>query len=106
MNLIRQAVIVQRSQSNAVVLEKLWKLSYHYKKCKHLYVEIHDINYQYITETDREQIVAEKVTPKKDLEVIMDASLKFTDHINRKVNKANRNMDIHIHGHREVFKPL
>ena len=36
----------------------------------------------------------DKVTPEKDLGVIMDTSWKFTEHINNKVNKANRNVGL------------
>ena len=34
----------------------------------------------------------EKVTSEKDLGVIVDQALDFSEHINSKVNKANRNL--------------
>ena len=36
----------------------------------------------------------QKVTPEKDLGVTFDQNLKFTDHINNKVNKANKNVGL------------
>ena len=44
--------------------------------------------------TDTGPVVVEKVTSEKDLGVTFDQKLKFTDHINNKVNKANRNVGL------------
>ena len=64
------------------------------EKCKHLHVGIHDINYDYTMEADQVHKIVDKVTSEKDLGVIMDMSLKFTEHINNKVNKAYRNVGL------------
>ena len=45
-------------------------------------------------QTDTGPVVVEKVTSEKDLGVTFDQKLKFTDHINNKVNKANRNVGL------------
>ena len=45
-------------------------------------------------QTDTGPIVVEKVTSEKDLGVTFDQKLKFTEHINNKVNKANRNVGL------------
>ena len=93
-NSIRQAEIIQRSLSAAEIWAKLWKMGYHLKKCKHLHIGNHDINYDYRMEADQVHQTVDKVTSEKDLGVIMDTSLKFTEHMNSKVNKANRNVGL------------
>lgn len=93
-NTIRQAETVQTSLNNAVDWARIWKMNYHLKKCKHLHIGNHDINYQYKMETEQESIIVEKVTTEKDLGVTIDTSLKFSEHINNKVNKANRNVGL------------
>ena len=71
-NSIMQGLTVQVSLDNSVDWAKLWKMNYHLKKCKHLHVGNHE----------------------KDLGVIFDQKLKFTEHIISKVNKANRNVGL------------
>ena len=67
---------------------------FHLKKCKHLHVGTHDINFEYTIETEAGRVKVEKVTTEKDLRVTFDPSLKFIEHINNKVNKANRNVGL------------
>ena len=43
---------------------------------------------------DSFKMEVQKVTSEKDLGVTFDQNLKFTDHINNKVNKANRNVGL------------
>ena len=69
-------------------------MDYHLKKCKHLHVGNHDINYEYKMETNQDPITVEKVTVEKDLGVFIDTSLKFNEHISNKVNLANRNVGL------------
>ena len=76
-NSIEQAVIVQISLNNAVDWGEIWKMDYHFKKCKHLHVGNHDINYEYQMETNQDPITVEKVIVEKDLGVFIDTSLKF-----------------------------
>ena len=61
------------------------------KKCKHLHVGNHDINYEHKMETNQDPITVEKVTVEKDLGVFMDTSL---EHISNKVNLANKNVGL------------
>ena len=93
-NSIMQATTVQISLDNAVDWANIWEMKYHFKKCKHLHIGNHDINFDYTMQTDTGPIVVEKVTSEKDLGVTFDQKLKFTDHINNKVNKANRNVGL------------
>lgn len=53
---------------------------YNTKKCKHLHVGNHDLNQEYTMETGQESTTIKKVDSEKDLGVIMDKSLKFTEH--------------------------
>ena len=93
-NSIMQATTVQISLDNAVDWANIWKMKYHFKKCKQLHIGNHDINFDYSMQTDTGPVLVEKVTSEKDLGVTFDQKLKFTDHINNKVNKANRNVGL------------
>ena len=42
------------------------------------------------------QLKLKKKSSEKDLGVIFDSSLKFGEHINSKVNKANRNVGLNF----------
>ena len=87
-NSVMQATTVQISLDNAVGWANIWEMKYHFKKCKHLHIGYHDINFDYTMQTDTGPVVVEKVTSEKDLGVTCDQKLKFIDHINNKVNKV------------------
>ena len=93
-NIIMQGLTVQVSLDNSVDWAKLWKMNYHFKKCKHLHVGNHDLNIEYTMQTETGEIKVKKVQSEKDLGVIFDQKLKFTEYINSKVNKANRNVGL------------
>ena len=63
-------------------------------KCHHLQVGKHDIGTKYTMISNNQEIELEKVKNEKDLGVIIDQNLTFRDHINSKVNIANRNLGI------------
>ena len=52
----------------------------------------HDIEFEYTMQTNTGTVIVKKVTSEKDLGVIFDQKLKFTEHINAKVNKGDRNV--------------
>ena len=91
-NSLVQATTVQISLDNAVDWAQIWYMNYHFQKCKHLHIGIHDINFEYTMQTNSGEMKVQKVTTEKDLGVTFDQNLKFTYHINIKVNKANRNV--------------
>ena len=93
-NSIMQGLTVQVSLDNSVDWAKLWEMNYHFKKCKHLHVGNHDLDIEYTMQTETGEIKVEKVQSEKDLGVIFDQKLKFTEHIISKVNKANRNVGL------------
>lgn len=84
----------QESIDNAVNWSITWQMFYNTKKCKHLHVGNHDLNQEYTMETGQESTTIKKVDSEKDLGVIMDKSLKFTEHIDNKVKLANRNLGL------------
>ena len=69
-------------------------MNYHFQKCEHLHIGNHDINFEHTMQTNSGEIKVQKVTSEKDLGVTVDQNLKFTDHTNNKVNKANRNVGL------------
>ena len=96
-NSIMQGLTVQVSLDNYVDWAKLWKMNYHFKKCKHLHVGNHDLDIEYTMQTETGEIKVEKVQSEKDLGVIFDQKLKFTEHIvisKVTCNKANRNVGL------------
>ena len=93
-NSIMQATTVQSSLHYAVDWANIWEMNHHFKKCKHLHIGNHDINFDYRMQSDTGQVKVQKVTSEKDLGVTFDQKLKFKGHINNKVNKANRNVGL------------
>ena len=57
---------------------------FNFKKCKHMYIGSHDLNQTYTMKKGQELIPIEKVDSEKDLGVIIDKDLKFTERINSK----------------------
>ena len=47
-----QGLTVQFSLDNSVDWAKLWKMNYHFKKCKHLHVGNHGLNIEYTMQTE------------------------------------------------------
>ena len=88
-NSLVQATTVQISLDNAVDKAQIRDMNYHFQKCKHLHIGNLDINLEYTVRTNSGEIKVQKVTSEKDLGVTFDQNLKFTDHINNKLNKAN-----------------
>ena len=79
---------------NAVIWADQWKMFYNFEKCKHLHIGLRNEDIKYKMNTGQEVIEIETVTSERDLGVIMDKTLNFSDHINTNVNKANRNLGI------------
>ena len=64
------------------------------KKCKHLHIGSRYQPTIYTMKSEQEQIEIEKVSSEKDLGVIMDIALKFSEHTSTKINMANRNLGV------------
>ena len=82
---------VQHSLNRAVNWADIWKMFFNIIKCHHLHVGKHDRGTMI---SNNQEIELEKVQNEKDRGVIVDQNLTFRDHINSKVNIANRNLGI------------
>ena len=67
-----------------------WKMTFNRTKCKHLHIGRHESVLRY----SMQDSPVEQVPHEKDLGVIVDKTLVFTEHINAKISKANRNLGI------------
>ena len=67
---------------------------YNFKKCKHMHIGNHDLEQTYTMKAGEERIPIAKVTSEKDLGIIIDNSLKFSEHVSAKVKIANRNLGL------------
>ena len=81
---------VQVSVNNSVKWANIWLMFYHHKKCHHLHVGNNMEDTAYTMETTNGTISIEKVKSEKDLGVIFDSKLTFTEHISTKVSKTNQ----------------
>ena len=91
---MEHAYHLQSSIDNAVIWADQWKMFYNFEKCKHLHIGSRNEDIKYTMNTGQEVIEIETVTSERDLGVITDKALNFSEHINTKVNKANRNLGI------------
>ena len=78
----------------AVKWTKDWEMFYNTDKCHQLYIGKKDTDFRYTMQTRNQRIQLEKLDKEKDLGVTIDSKLNFKDHINTKVNLANRNLGI------------
>ena len=68
-----------------------WLLRFHPQKCKVMQIGSGHPVFNYTMKgTGQEQITLEVTPQEKDLGVVIDRNLKFNDHINQSVKKANR----------------
>ena len=85
---------VQSSVDEAVTWSNIWEMLFNFKKCKHLHIGSRQDSATYTMNSGQGVIEIEKVTSEKDLGVIVDQALNFSEHISTKVCKANRNLGI------------
>ena len=72
-----------------------WQLMFNTKKCKHKHMgEKQQSETYYIKDNSNKISEISQVVNEKDLGVIFDKNLNFSDHIQTKVNLANRNLGI------------
>ena len=63
-------------------------------KCYHLHIGSHNIDTKYTIKSKDQATELETIEQEKDLGVIIDQKLTFRDHVNSKVNSANKNLGI------------
>ena len=86
---------VQNSLNCAANWAKIWRMLFNIIKCHHLHIgKHHDRGIKYTMSSNNQEIELEKVDSEKDLGIIIDKNLTFRNHINSKVNIANRNLGI------------
>ena len=84
---------VQSSLNRAVNWADIWKMLLYNIKCHHLHVGKHNRGTKYTIISNNQEIELEKVKNEKYLGAIIDQNFKtLRDHINFKVNIANRNL--------------
>ena len=84
----------QNSLNRAANWANIWRMLFSIIKCHHLHIGKHDRGIKYTMASNNQEIELEKVDSEKDLGVIIDQKLTFRDHINSKLNIANRNLGI------------
>ena len=89
---IQHVELLQLSVDEAVAWAGTWEMFFNLKKCKHLHIGTRLEPASYQMKSGQESTKIEKVASEKDLGVIVDQALNFSEHINSKVNKANRNL--------------
>jgi hypothetical protein len=85
---------LQRNLTMAEDWALRWKMYFNHKKCKHLPIGSKSIESTYTMHHNGEIHTLEQVEKEKDLGVIIDNKLSFSDHISEKVSKGNRNLGI------------
>lgn len=87
-----------------------FQMKFHPEKCHVMHIGTNNPRHEYTMSKDNQQHNLEKVSSEKDLGIILDDKLKFSEHINIKVNKANQIVGCikHTfkHMNKEVFKLL
>ena len=67
---------------------------YNYSKRKHLHIGSHELISEYFMYTESEIFKIQNVKSENDLglivDIIVDRGLKFSEHINNKISKANK----------------
>ena len=76
---------VQSSVDEAVTWSNIWEMLFNFKKCKHLHIGSRYDSVTYKLDSEQGVIEIEKVTSEKDLGVIVDEALNFSEHISTKV---------------------
>ena len=85
---------VQSSLNRDVNWASTWLMRFHSTKCHHIQIGKHNTGTKYTMQDGNDTFEPETVETEKDLGVTIDCNLSFRDHINLKVNLANRNLGI------------
>ena len=81
---------LQNDVDNLCVWSDKWQLRINASKCKLLHIGNTNPHYKYSMESIDGTVQLEETERDKDLGVQVDPELKFSKHVERQVNKANR----------------
>ena len=90
----QKELALQNQVTRSETWAALWQMFFNILKCHHLHIGNLEADFKYEMTTNECKIGIEQVKSERDLEVIVDSKLKFREHINNKVNLANRNLGI------------
>ena len=85
---------VQSSLNRGVNWANTWFVRFNFTKCHHMHIGKHNTGTKYPMQDGNDTFELETVKTEKHLGVPIDCNLSFRDHINSKVNLANRNLGI------------
>ncbi len=88
------SAIIQQSLNSTCDWMDAWQLGININKCKHLHIGNNNSNKYYLSDKDRNIFEVKQVDQEKDLGVTFDSKLKFSQHVNNQIAKANRNLGI------------
>ena len=86
--------ILQNDLDQLATWSERWQIPFNVNKCKVLKIGKNDQIVKYSMGTLEGKIELEQVQHEKDLGVIFDTDLKFTQHIQENITKANQRIDI------------
>ena len=85
---------VQSSLNRGVNWANTWLMRFNFTNSHHMHIGKHNTGTKYTMQDGNDTFELETVKTEKDLGVTIDRNLSFRDHINSKVNLANRNLGI------------
>ncbi|MES9905973.1 MAG: reverse transcriptase family protein [Sedimenticola sp.] len=71
-----------------------WQMVLNHKKCKHMHIGPHDTGQKFQLRNEKGTSELTTVTQEKDLGLLIDNKLKFSEHTTKSVSKANRNLGL------------
>ncbi len=81
---------LQNDLTNLYEWSSKWQLRFNASKCKVLHIGHNNPQFTYTMDSGNGMIELDKTTLEKDLGVNVDPELKFSSHVEKQVNKANR----------------
>ena len=81
-------------------------MKFHPEKCHVMHIGNNNPRNEYTMTNGNQQHNLEKVSSEKDLGILLDDKLKFSDHINTKVNKANQILGCIKHTFKHINKDI
>ena len=90
----QKELALQNQVTRSETWTALWQMFFNILKCHHLHIGNLETDFKYEITINEGKIAIEQVKSERDLGVIVDRKLKFREHINNKVNLANRNLGI------------